>query len=98
MQWLGIWRHGRRQRVSGWAQEIQREITGTVNVWAPKRYNKLYLIMSWRSKSGSWWAARRGASWRVVDEREDEAKHLWNPVKTEDREDESSAVNPCRRS
>ena len=40
-------------------------------VRAPKRYHKLYLVTVWRSKSGSWRAARREASWRVVDERGD---------------------------
>ena len=70
------WSHGRRLSVSGWAQDAQREIAGTMSVWAPKRYDKLYLVMMWRSKSGSWWTARREASWRVVDERGDDAEQL----------------------
>ena len=60
-----------------------------MSVWAPKRYDKLYLVMMWRSKSGSWWTARREASWRVVDEREGSRASLESCENTRKRRRES---------
>ena len=63
---------------------------------APERYHKLYLVTVSRSKSGSWWAARRGASWRVVDEREDEAEHLRDLVKPNEEGEDDLALSDIR--